>query len=39
MNIAPRTVDNYRQSLFDKLELKSRVGLVLFALRNGIVKL
>ncbi len=39
MNVAPRTVDNYRQSLFDKLELKSRVGLVLYAIRNEIVKL
>jgi DNA-binding NarL/FixJ family response regulator len=39
MNVAARTVDNYRESLFDKLELKSRVGLVLYAIKNGMVKL
>jgi DNA-binding NarL/FixJ family response regulator len=37
MNLSPRTVDGYRESLFEKLELKSRVGLVLFAIKNGIV--
>ncbi|HMH23271.1 MAG TPA: response regulator transcription factor [Puia sp.] len=39
MKVAARTVDNYRQSLFDKLDLRSRVGLVLYAIKNGIVKL
>ncbi|MDZ7936007.1 MAG: response regulator transcription factor [Emticicia sp.] len=37
MCLSPRTVDGYRESLFDKLEIKSRVGLVLFAIKNGIV--
>ena len=37
MNVAARTVDNYRQSLFDKLEAKTRVGLVIYAIRMGIV--
>ncbi|HVU97757.1 MAG TPA: response regulator transcription factor [Puia sp.] len=37
MKISPRTVDNYRDSLFVKLHVKSRVGLVLFAIENGIV--
>ena len=37
MFISPRTVDGYRDSLFEKLNLKSRVGLVLFAIKNGIV--
>lgn len=39
MKISPRTVDNYRDSLFTKLNVKSRVGLVLFAIENGIVTL
>lgn len=39
MCISPRTVDGYRDELFQKLNLKSRVGLVLFAIKNGIVKL
>ncbi|HLY69576.1 MAG TPA: response regulator transcription factor [Puia sp.] len=38
MNISPRTVDNYRDSLFFKLNVKSRVGLVMYAIKNGIVK-
>jgi two-component system, NarL family, invasion response regulator UvrY len=37
MCISPRTVDGYRESLFEKLEVKSRVGLVMFAIRNGLV--
>jgi DNA-binding NarL/FixJ family response regulator len=31
-------VDNYRESLFLKLNLKSRTGLVLYAIENGIFK-
>jgi DNA-binding NarL/FixJ family response regulator len=38
MFISPRTVDNYRESLFQKLNLKSRTGLVLYAIENGIHK-
>jgi DNA-binding NarL/FixJ family response regulator len=37
MHVSPRTVDGYRDELFEKLGVKSRVGLVLFAIRNGIV--
>ena len=37
MGLSPRTIDGYRDGLFDKLGLKSRVGLVLFAIKNGIV--
>jgi two-component system, NarL family, invasion response regulator UvrY len=39
MCLSPRTVDGYRESLFEKLELRSRVGLVLFALKRGIVQI
>ncbi|NER19057.1 response regulator transcription factor [Spongiivirga citrea] len=35
MFCSPRTIENYRDSLFEKLELKSRVGLAVFALKNG----
>jgi two-component system invasion response regulator UvrY len=38
MGLSPRTIDGYRDDLFEKLQVKSRVGLVLFAIRNGIVK-
>jgi DNA-binding NarL/FixJ family response regulator len=37
--VSPRTVDNYRESLFMKLQLKSRSGLILYAIQNEIVKL
>jgi DNA-binding NarL/FixJ family response regulator len=38
MDVSPRTVDGYRDALYEKLEVKSRVGLALFAIRKGIVK-
>jgi two-component system invasion response regulator UvrY len=34
-----KTVDGYRDVLFEKFNVKSRVGLVLYALKNGIVHL
>jgi two-component system invasion response regulator UvrY len=37
MHLSPRTIDGYRDDLFEKLNIKSRVGLVLFAIKNGIV--
>ena len=36
--VSPRTVDNYREALFLKLNLKSRSGLVLYAIQNEIFK-
>jgi two-component system invasion response regulator UvrY len=39
MYLSPRTIDGYRDTLFEKLNVKTRVGLVLYALRNGIVTL
>ena len=38
LGVSPRTVDEYRNSLFDKLKVKSRVGLVMYAMRNGLVE-
>mgnify|MGYP000872938479 FL=1 len=37
MKITPRSIDSYRDSLFDKLDVKSRVGLAIYAVKNGIV--
>jgi len=37
MYLSPRTIDGYRDTLFEKLSVKTRVGLVLYAIRNGIV--
>ena len=35
MFCSPRTIENYRDSLFVKLDLKTRVGLAVYALKNG----
>ncbi|MFT7628873.1 MAG: DNA-binding CsgD family transcriptional regulator, partial [Ulvibacter sp.] len=37
MCLSPKTIDGYRQDLFNKLEIKNRVGLVLYALKNDIM--
>jgi two-component system, NarL family, invasion response regulator UvrY len=39
MFLSPKTIDGYRDALFEKLNARSRVGLVLYAIRNGLVKL
>ena len=38
MYVSPRTVDEYRNHLFEKLKVKSRIGLVMYAIRNGLVE-
>jgi DNA-binding NarL/FixJ family response regulator len=39
MNLSERTIDGYREALFEKLNVQSRVGMCLEALRRGFVKL
>ncbi len=39
MNVATRSVDNYRDALFEKLGIKSRVGLVIYAIGHGYYKI
>lgn len=39
MNVSVRTVDGYRDQLFEKLQIKSRVGLVLYAVKNNLISL
>lgn len=36
MNVSPRTIDGYRDSVFVKLNVKTRVGIVLFAIKHRI---
>lgn len=38
MFVSPRTIDGYRDALFEKLHVKTRVGLVMYAIKNGIVQ-
>lgn len=39
MCVSVRTVDGYRESVFQKMKVKTRVGMILMALRWGIIKL
>ncbi|GAA4929532.1 response regulator transcription factor [Mucilaginibacter defluvii] len=39
MCVSVRTVDGYRDQLFEKLQIKSRVGLVLYAIKNKMIEL
>jgi len=39
MKLTPRGVDNIRDNLFIKLEVKSRVGLAMYAIRHGLVNI
>jgi DNA-binding NarL/FixJ family response regulator len=39
MKLSPRTVDTYRDHLFHKLDLKTRTGLAIYAIKYGVVKL
>lgn len=39
MCLSPRTIDTYRDNLFKKLDVKTRVGLAIFAIKNGIVNI
>ena len=39
MNLSERTIDGYREALFGKLKVQSRVGLALESIRKGLVSL
>lgn len=39
MYLSPKTIDGYREKLFKKANVKSRTGLVLFAIKEGYVKI
>jgi DNA-binding NarL/FixJ family response regulator len=39
MNLSERTIDGYRAMVFEKLNVQSRTGMVMVALRKGLVKL
>ena len=35
MSLSPKTIDGYRENLFTKLQIKSRVGLAVYAIKNN----
>jgi DNA-binding NarL/FixJ family response regulator len=39
MYLSERTIDGYRESLFKKLKVGTRVGLVIYAIKNNLVTL
>ncbi len=38
LKMSARTIDAFRDTLFEKLDVKSRVGLAIYAVKNGIVE-
>lgn len=39
MSLSPKTIDGYRQHLFTRFNVKNRVGLMIFALKNNLIDL
>jgi len=39
MHVSPRTIDSYRESLFSKLDIKSRTGLVVYGIKNSLISI
>lgn len=39
MNVSHRTIDAYRDSLFKKLQVSSRIGIAMYAIKTGIVQI
>jgi two-component system invasion response regulator UvrY len=38
MSLSPRTIDGYRDALFEKLGVRTRVGLAVYAIKQGIFR-
>jgi DNA-binding NarL/FixJ family response regulator len=36
---SPKTIDGYRNALFEKFNLRSRVGLAIYAIKHGLVQI
>ena len=39
MFVSSRRVEDHRNALFEKLKIRSRVGLVMYAIKNGIFEI
>jgi DNA-binding NarL/FixJ family response regulator len=39
LNLSSRTIENHRQRIMEKMDVKNTVGLVIYALKNRLVKL
>ena len=38
MCLSPKTIDGYRENLFQKLDVKTRIGIVLYAIKHKIIE-
>ena len=38
MFLSPKTIDGYRNACFEKLHVKSRVGIAMYAVKHGLIK-
>ncbi|MBQ4821026.1 response regulator transcription factor [Aquimarina sp. MMG016] len=38
MELSPKTIENYRESVFKKLQVKTRVGVVIYCMKNNLFK-
>jgi len=39
MNLSSRTIEGYRQIIFQKIGVKTRVGMVMYAIKHGLINL
>jgi DNA-binding NarL/FixJ family response regulator len=39
LNLSPKTIDGIRDHLFERFDVKSRVGLAIYAVKNGIMNI
>jgi DNA-binding NarL/FixJ family response regulator len=39
MNLSPKTIDGYREKLFERFKVKNRVGLAMYAVKNSFIKI
>ncbi len=39
MFLSPKTIDGYRSAIFNRFNIKSRPGMILFALKNQLFKI
>ncbi|GAB4009571.1 response regulator transcription factor [Spirosoma migulaei] len=39
MCVSPRTIDGYREAVFQKMNVRTRVGMVIEAVRHGLIEL
>jgi len=38
MFVSPKTVEGYRDSIYEKIQIKNRIGLMLYAIKTGLFK-